>query len=102
MAGTILTSLVFRTTLSAVSDSHACPFNEKQGGATFRSKEKIPKSHCLDEQRNFNQLTSVEKILYSIPLDSGDPCTESSNEPRESSASLYALAPGCPSSRRPE
>lgn len=38
--------------------------------ATLRSKQNLPKSHCLYEQTTFVQPAYVEKIPYSMPIDS--------------------------------
>ena len=78
MAGTILTSSPHY--FSAVEDYHAFLMKNWLALATLRSKQNIPKSHCLYEQTNFAQPAYVEKIPYSMPID--HPCTESSNEPR--------------------
>ena len=53
MAGTILTSSPHY--FSAVEDYHAFLMKNWLALATLRSKQKIPKSHCLYEQRNFVQ-----------------------------------------------
>lgn len=80
MAGTILASSPHY--FSAVEDYHACLMKNWQALATLRSKQNLPKSHCLYEQTNFVQPAYVEKIRYSMPIESWHPCTESSNEPR--------------------
>lgn len=68
MAGTILTSSPHY--FSAVEYYHAYLVKNWLALATLRSKQKIPKSHCLYEQTNFAQPAYVEKIPYSTPIDS--------------------------------
>ena len=78
MAGTILSSSPHY--FSAVEDYHAFWMKNWLALATLRSKQNLPKSHCLYEQTKFLQPAYVEKIPYSMPIDSWHPCTESSNE----------------------
>jgi len=68
MAGTILASSPHY--FSAVEDYHACLMKNWQALATLRSKQNLKKSHCLYEQTNFVQPAYVEKIRYSMPIES--------------------------------
>jgi len=68
MAGTILTSSPHY--FSAVEDYHAFLMKNWLALATLRSKQNLPKSHCLYEKTNFAQPAYVEKIPYSMPIDS--------------------------------
>ena len=87
MAGTILTSSPHY--FYAVEYYHAYLVKNWLALAT--------KSHCLYEQTNLAQPAYVEKIPYSMPIDSWHPCTESSNEP----AQAYTHWPtGCPNRPR--
>ncbi|KAG4958388.1 hypothetical protein JHK82_035085 [Glycine max] len=68
MAGTILASSPHY--FFAVEDYHACLMKNWLALATLRSKQNLPQLHCLYEQTNFVQPAYVEKIRYSMPIDS--------------------------------
>lgn len=58
--------LVLRTTFLQLKYSYAYLVKNWPAPATLRSKQKIPKSHCLYEQTNFVQPAYVKKIPYSM------------------------------------
>lgn len=67
MAGPILTSSPHYFS-AVIKYSYAYLVKNWQALATLRSKQKIPKSHCLYEQTNFVHLREKDSIFYANRL----------------------------------